>query len=64
MRTPTRVTDLEKFALEQVWRTVRINDGPVLATFAHIRSDGLAYCLRRAAAALERAPIAQKEEAE
>lgn len=46
--------------------TVRINDGPVLATFAHIRSDGLAYCLRRAAAALERArpATAQKEQAE
>ncbi len=46
--------------------TVRINDGPILATFAHIRSDGLAYCLRRAANALDRspAPVTQKDKAE
>ena len=45
--------------------TVRINDGPVLATFAHIRSDGLADCLRRAADALDRSPApTHKEQAE
>ena len=42
--------------------------GPqVIASFAHIRSDGLASCLRRAAAAVERAtshhPVEPSEDA-
>ncbi len=34
--------------------TMRINDGPILAEFPHIRDDGLACLLRRAADALDR----------
>ncbi len=43
--------------------TVQINNGPVLARFQHIRSYGLAACLRRAAEAVEAAErLAQKQE--
>ena len=34
---------------------VRINLGPVIARFEHVREEGLAVCLRRAAEAVERA---------
>jgi len=34
--------------------SVRINDGPVIATFVHWRPDGLAKCLRNAADAVEK----------
>ncbi len=32
---------------------VRINNGPVIAEFHHIRRDGLAECLRQAAGAVD-----------
>lgn len=34
---------------------VRINAGPVLARFEHVREEGLAECLRRAAEAVRAA---------
>lgn len=34
---------------------VRINNDPVIARFYHVRSEGLAACLRRAADAVEAA---------
>ncbi len=34
---------------------VRINSGPVIATFKHRREDGLAICLAKASAAVENA---------
>lgn len=34
---------------------VRINNGPVIATFSHKREDGLARCLAKAASAVEKA---------
>lgn len=34
---------------------VRINNDPVIARFDHVRSDGLAACLRRAADAVDAA---------
>ena len=41
---------------------IQINNGPVLARFQHVRSYGLAACLRRAADAVEAAEmeLAQK----
>ena len=32
---------------------VRINSGPTIAMFDHVRSEGLAECLRKAAAAVD-----------
>lgn len=37
--------------------TVRINNQPVIARFDHVRSEGLAMCLRRAAEAVEATQI-------
>jgi hypothetical protein len=39
---------------------VRINNDPVIARFSHVRSDGLAECLRKAADAVD---AAEKESA-
>jgi hypothetical protein len=36
---------------------VRINSQPVIARFTHVRSEGLAACLRRAAEAVEAAEV-------
>lgn len=35
--------------------TVRINSGPIIAAFEHVRDDGLAECLRKAARAVDTA---------
>jgi hypothetical protein len=40
---------------------VRINSDPVVATFEHIREDGLAECLRKAADAVEAVSAATRE---
>lgn len=34
---------------------VRINNQPIITRFKHVRKDGLAECLRRAAEAVDRA---------
>lgn len=39
---------------------VRINHDPVIAHFDHVRSEGLAECLRRAAEAVDAAERASK----
>lgn len=39
---------------------VRINHDPVIAHFDHVRSEGLAECLRRAAEAVDAAEKAAK----
>ena len=36
---------------------VGINNHPAIATFKHTRSDGLAECLRKAAAAVDKARL-------
>jgi hypothetical protein len=41
--------------------TIQINNGPELARFQHIRSYGLAACLRRAAEAVEAAERLARE---
>lgn len=38
---------------------VGINNHPAIATFKHTRSDGLAECLRKAAAAVDKARMKQ-----
>ena len=38
---------------------VRINNKPIIAEFEHVRSDGLAVCLRKAADAVETAESGQ-----
>lgn len=40
---------------------VRINSGPALAYFSHVRSEGLATCLRRAADALDNQAVGEME---
>lgn len=40
---------------------VRVNNYPVIARFDHVRSEGLAECLRRAAEAVE---LAERDRAE
>lgn len=48
----TNVSDHDDFEGVNEY-VVRINHGPVLARFKHIRKDGLAMCLLRAAEAVE-----------
>ena len=43
---------------------VRINNGPVIASFKHWRASGLAECLRLAADAVEVSPFARRQSSE
>lgn len=40
---------------------VRVNAGPVLARFEHVRKEGLAVCLRRAAEAVDAVHLRSKD---